>query len=145
MATIENQKRVTVEYFDAFIKGDKAWWEKNVAPEFKRHDPGLPYQVVGPAGLQQHHDVLLAGVPDLNLHIHTVLGEGDKVLACLRFKGTHKGELFGNPPTGNAIDVEVFDLFRFDVDGRMVEHWAMVDSLGLLRSLGAQRIDGARP
>ena len=47
MATIEDKKRVTLEYFDAFLKGDKAGWEKNIAPEFKRHDPGLPYEVVG--------------------------------------------------------------------------------------------------
>ena len=140
MADIEQQKRTALEYFDAFVQGDQAWWQANIAPEFKRHDPGLPYEVVGPPGLQHHHDVLLAGVPDLNLHIHTVVAEGDKVLACLRFKGTHTGELFGNPPTGNAIDVEVFDLFRFGADGRMVEHWAMVDSLGLLRQLGVSKI-----
>ncbi len=140
MADIETQKRVALEYFDAFVKGDKAWWDRNVAPEFRRHDPGLPYEVVGPPGLQHHHDILLAGVPDLNLHIHTVVAEGDRVLACLRFKGTHRGEMFGFAPTGNAIDVEVFDLFRFGDDGRLVEHWAMVDSLGLLRTLGATAI-----
>lgn len=140
MAHMEHQKRVTLAYFDAFVKGDKAWWQANIDPDFRRHDPGLPYEVVGPPGLQHHHDVLLAGVPDLNLHIHTVVAEGDKVLACLRFRGTHSGELFGNPPTGNAIDVEVFDLFRFGDDGRMIEHWAMVDSLGLLRQLGVSTI-----
>lgn len=140
MADIEQQKRTALDYFDAFVRGDRAWWQANIAPEFKRHDPGLPYEVVGPPGLQHHHDVLLAGVPDLNLHIHTVIAEGDKVLACLRFRGTHTGEMFGHPPTGNAIDVEVFDLFRFGTDGRMVEHWAMVDSLGLLRQLGASKI-----
>lgn len=136
MADKEHNKRVSVEYFDAFIKGDRAWWEANVSPDFKRHDPGLPYEVVGPAGLQHHHDVLLHGVPDLNLPIHTVMADGDKVLVCLRFRGTHKGEMFGHPPTGNAIDVEVFDLFRLD-GGKLVEHWAMVDSLGLLKALGA--------
>ena len=136
---IEKNKRVALEYFDAFVAGDKAWWEKNVAPDFRRHDPGLPYQVIGPPGLQHHHDVLLTGVPDLNLHIHTVMAENDKVLACLRFRGTHKGDFFGIAPTGNAIDVEVFDLFRFQ-GARLVEHWAMVDTLGLMRQLGVTRI-----
>jgi predicted ester cyclase len=133
---IEHNKRVALAYFTAFVKGDKAWWQDNVAAEFRRHDPGLPYQVVGPAGLQHHHDVLLRGVPDLNLPIHTALAEGDKVLVCLRFRGTHRGEFFGYQPTGNAIDVEVFDLFRL-ADGKLVEHWAMVDTLGLLKQLGA--------
>ncbi len=136
MADKQHDKRVAVEYFDAFIKGDAAWWAANVAPEFKRHDPGLPYEVVGPAGLQHHHDVILKGVPDLNLPIHIVMADDDKVLVCLRFKGTHKGEFFGHPPTGHPIDVEVFDLFRL-ADGKLVEHWAMVDTLGLLKQLGA--------
>ena len=84
--------------------------------------------------------MLLTGVPDLNLHIHTVIAEGDKVLACLRFRGTHTGELFGYQPTGNAIDVEVFDLFQLR-DGVLVEHWAMVDSIGILKALGARTLN----
>ena len=137
--SIEENKRIALEYFDAFVKGDKDWWAKHVAPGFRRHDPGLPYVVVGPKGLQHHHDVLLTGVPDLNLPIHTVVAEGDKVLVCLRFRGTHTGELFGYKPTGNAINVEVFDLFQLK-DGVLIEHWAMVDSLGILKALGARTL-----
>lgn len=139
MTDKEHNKRVARGYFDAFVKGDAAWWAANVSPRFRRHDPGLPYEVVGPPGLQHHHDVLLRGVPDLNLHIHTVMAEDDKVLACLRFRGTHAGTFFGHAPTGNAIDVEVFDLFRLE-EGMLVEHWAMVDTLGLLKQLGATAI-----
>ena len=138
--SIEVNKQICLEYFEAFVKGDKEWWVKHVAPEFRRHDPGLPYEVIGPKGLQHHHDVLLTGVPDLKLHIHTVIAEGDKVLACLRFRGTHTGELFGYKPTGNAIDVEVFDLFQLRY-GVLVEHWAMVDSLGILKALGAKALN----
>jgi len=139
MSSREHNRRVAIEYFDAFVKGDKAWWAANVSQAFRRHDPGLPYEVRGPRGLQHHHNVLLTGVPDLNLPIHTVLEDDGKVLVCLRFRGTHKGEMFGFKPTGNPIDVEVFDLFRLE-DGKLVEHWAMVDSLGLMKQLGATTI-----
>lgn len=135
MSERERNKRVAVEYFAAFVAGDAAWWRENVAPGFRRHDPSLPYEVVGPAGLRIHHDVLLTAVPDLNLPIHDVMEDEGKVLVRLRFRGTHRGELFGIAPTGNAIDVEVFDLFRLE-GGRLVEHWAMVDTLGLLKQLG---------
>lgn len=139
MSNREKNKRVAVEYFDAFVSGDEAWWAANVSPSFKRHDPGLPYEVVGPAGLRHHHNVLLAGVPDLNLPIHLVMEDDDRVLVCLRFRGTHRSEMFGCKPTGNAIDVEVFDLFRIE-NGKLVEHWAMVDSLSLMKQLGATSI-----
>ena len=112
MSNRERNKGVALKYFKAFVAGDKAWWEANVSPSFKRHDPGLPYQVIGPTGLQHHHDVLLTGVPDLNLPIYEVMEDNGKVLVRLRFRRTHKGEFFGYEPTDNAIDVEVFDLFQ---------------------------------
>jgi len=135
MSDRDQNRRVAVEYFAAFVAGDATWWRDNVSPDFRRHDPGLPYEVIGPEGLQHHHDVLLTGVPDLNLPIHDVMEDEGKVLVRLRFRGTHRGELFGVAPTGNAIDVEVFDLFRI-VGGKLAEHWAMVDTLGLFRQLG---------
>lgn len=132
-------KRVAREYFPAFVAGDRAWWERHARPDFRRHDPGLPYEVVGIEGLQRHRDALLAGVTDLNLPIHDVMeGEG-KVLVRLRCRGTHRGTLFGHAPAGGAIDVEVFDLFRLE-GGRLVEHRAMVDSLSLLKQLGASSL-----
>ena len=139
MSDREHAKQLGLQYFQAFIDGDMAWWRENVSPGFIRHDPGLPYKVVGPAGLQHHHNVLLTGVPDLNLPIHDIMEDEGKVLVRLRFRGTHRGQLFGIAATGNTIDVEVFDLFRVD-RGKLVEHWAMVDTLGLMKQLGVNSI-----
>ncbi|MBE7212265.1 MAG: ester cyclase [Gluconacetobacter diazotrophicus] len=134
--TESRNKQVARAYFPAFVSGDRAWWREHVSPDFLRHDPGLPYEVRGIPGLQHHHDVVLAGIPDLHLPIHHVMEERDHVLVRLRFRGTHTGEFAGQPPTGNPIDVEVFDLFRL-AGGRLAEHWAMVDTLSLLKQLGA--------
>ncbi len=38
--------------------------------------------------------------------------------------------------SGRSIDIAVMDLFRI-VDGRLVEHWALLDNLGLLKQVGA--------
>ena len=135
----EHNKRIALEYFEAFIVGDRPWWDRNVRPDFRRHDPGLPYEVVGIEGLQHHHEVLLTAVPDLNLPIHDVMEDDGKVLVRLRFRGTHKGDLFGHPPRGDDIDVEVFDLFRLE-GGQLAEHWAMVDTVSLLRQIGAKTL-----
>ena len=132
----ERNKRLARAYFDAFVAGDRTWWERHVRPDFTRHDPGLPYEVVGVDGLQHHHDVVLTGVPDLHLPIHDVMEDENKVLVRLRFRGTHKGEFFGYAASGARIDVEVFDLFRLE-NGLLVEHWAMVDRLSLLLQIGA--------
>jgi predicted ester cyclase len=35
---------------------------------------------------------------------------------------THRGELFGMPPSGKRIDMKDFHFFRFS-GGKIVEHW----------------------
>ncbi len=68
-----------------------------------------------------------------------MVAEGEKVLARLRVRGTHKGDLMGMPPTGRKIDIAVLDLFQIR-DGKLIEHWALLDNLGMLRQLGATSI-----
>jgi predicted ester cyclase len=40
------------------------------------------------------------------------------------------------PATGREIDIGVLDLFQIR-DGVLIEHWALLDNLGLLKQLGA--------
>ena len=48
-----------------------------------------------------------------------------------RFRGTHLGELWDLPPTGNRVALEFIDIFRVR-DGRLIEHWTSMD-IGALR------------
>ena len=77
--------------------------------------------------------------PDMALHIEDVVAEGEKVLVRLRAKGTHSGDLMGIPPTGRPIDIDVLDLLQFR-DGLLVEQWALIDNLGMLRQIGVTQI-----
>jgi len=40
------------------------------------------------------------------------------------------------PATGRRIDIDVLDLFQIR-DGVLIEHWALLDNLGMMRQLGA--------
>ena len=135
MSTTEANKQLARDYFKAFLAADEAWWAEHVAPGFRRHDPGLPFEVVGPAGVKRLAEALLPGIPDLRLPIEDVVAEGDRVLVRLRVQGTHGGDLMGVPATGRPIDIAVLDLFKIQ-DARLVEHWALLDNLGLLRQIG---------
>ena len=139
MATTDDNKQLVREYFRAFLQRDEAWWCAHVAPSFVRHDPGLPFEVRGPEGVRQLADALLPGIPDMELPIEDLVAEGEKVLARLRVKGTHRGELMGLPATGKRIDIAVLDLFQIR-DGMLIEHWALLDNLGMLRQLGVTSI-----
>lgn len=139
MGDRDADKQLCRDYFDAFRRADEAWWAKNIAPDFIRHDPGLPFEVRGPAGLKALAEALLPGIPDIELPIENVVAEGGKVLVHLRVVGTHGGPLMGLPATGRRIDIGVMDLFRI-ADGVLVEHWALLDNLGLLKQLGVTAI-----
>jgi steroid delta-isomerase-like uncharacterized protein len=64
-------------------------------------------------------------VPDLSAKIHNLIAEGDYVAMWNTATGTHKGELFGTPPSGKRIFMKDFHFFRF-FDGKIVEHWNQI-------------------
>lgn len=132
----EGDKRLVRAYFDAFRDRDEAWWDRFIAPDFVRHDPGLDFEVRGPTGVVKLGEVLHSGLSDIAMPINEVIAEGDRVLARLRFQGRHTGEFQGIPATGRAVDIVVMDYFRI-ADGRLVEHWALVDNLTMLKQIGA--------
>ena len=136
MTTQETNKQLCREYFQAFLARDTGWMARHIAPEFVRHDPGLPFEVRGPNGVAQLHDALLPAFPDMELPLLDFVAEGDKVLVRLKVKGTHTGAFGEMPATGKQIDIDVLDLFQFN-DGVLVEHWALLDNLGMLKQLGA--------
>ena len=135
MSETDENKQLARDYFTAFLAADERWWRNHIASDFRRHDPGLPFEVVGPEGVKRLADLLLPGIPDLELPIEDMVAEGEKVLVRLRVRGTHGGDLMGIAATGRKIDIGVLDLFQFR-GGRLIEHWASIDNLGLLRQIG---------
>jgi predicted ester cyclase len=136
MNTLEFNKQICRDYFSAFLKRDEDWMKQHIAADFVRHDPGLPFQVKGPEGVLQLHDALLPAFPDMTLPLEDFVAEGEKVLVRLRVKGTHLGPFGDMAASGRKIDIGVLDLFQIR-DGVLVEHWALLDNLGMLKQLGA--------
>ena len=101
-----------------------------------RHDPGLPFEVRGPAGVKQLHDALMPAFPDMKLPLEDFVAEGEKVLVRLRVQGTHTGAFGDMAATGRKIDIGVLDLFQIR-GGMLIEHWALLDNLGMMKQLGA--------
>jgi len=136
MDTLELNKQLCRDYFTAFLKRDEDWMRRHIAADFVRHDPGLPFQVKGPEGVLQLHDALLPAFPDMSLPLEDFVAEGEKVLVRLRVLGTHLGPFGDMAASGRKIDIGVLDLFQIR-DGVLIEHWALLDNLGMLKQLGA--------
>jgi predicted ester cyclase len=72
----------------------------------------------------------------MELPLQDFVAEGEKVLVRLRVQATHTGAFGDMAATGRRIDIGVLDLFQIR-DGVLVEHWALLDNLGMLKQLGA--------
>ena len=137
--SLETDKQIVRDYFKAFLAKDVAWFKEHIEPGFRRHDPGLPFEVVGPEGVERLADFLLPAIPDMRLDLDDVVAEDGKVAVRLWIRGTHRGELAGIAPTNKPVEVGVMDLFHLR-GGKLSEHWALFDNLGMLRQLGITSI-----
>ena len=106
--------------------------EEFFAPDFVSHNtpPGLPD---GVEGVKRFFGMFRAALSDLEVSIDELVAEGDRVAVATTTTGTHQGELFGIAATGRRVAVTGVDVVR--VDGKIVEHRGLTDTVGLLRQL----------
>lgn len=75
--------------------------------------------------------------PDWQVTIRDAASDGETV--AVRWEGlvTHAGPFYGIPPTGRQVAVSGINMYRVSGD-RISREWEQMDSLGLLRQLGAE-------
>jgi steroid delta-isomerase-like uncharacterized protein len=104
-------------------------------PEYVNHSPGAPTLPRGREGVVIVVEALRRGMPDLNYEIEDMVVGQDSVAVRTTLTGTHRGELFGLPPTGQRINVTQMTFERFR-EGQIVAHHRLTDELAMLRQLG---------
>jgi steroid delta-isomerase-like uncharacterized protein len=135
MSTDAN-KAIIRRHFEAiWNQGHLAVADEIVAPTYVSHFP-LPGQPPGIAGFKYAVQLLRTSFPDLHLTIDDLIAEGDKVVARLTARGTHLATFRGIPATGQAVTWTGIRIFRI-AEGKIVEHWANWDDLGLVQQLGS--------
>jgi steroid delta-isomerase-like uncharacterized protein len=95
-------------------------------------------------GLAEARHVMnwLFGVfPDHRFDVEDAVADGDKVAVRGTCSATHEGELWGIAPTGERFAVQQAHWFRV-ADGKVAEHWAVRDDLGMMRQLGVMPPQG---
>ena len=121
--------------------GDEGFNKRNVSLSDEIYDQDVFYfepaagEVRGLEALKDFVKSWLAAFPDAQLTIDEQVAEADRVATRWTFVGTHEGKFRGVMPTGKSIKMRAMYFYRFG-GGKVVEIWAMVDSLGLLRQLG---------
>ena len=132
--SIEDNKAVAKRAVEAINAGDFSLLESLVAPDGADHavPPGMPPTRDSAI---QFLTMFRAAFPDLHYTLEDVIAEGDRVVQRATASGTMKGEFLGMPATGKSATWSEIHIVRVQ-DGKIVEHWASVDQLGMLQQLG---------
>ncbi|MCA1697781.1 MAG: ester cyclase [Actinobacteria bacterium] len=73
--------------------------------------------------------------PNVVRELHELIADGDTVVACWTNTATHADQIMGIPPSGRPLKISGADIHRL-CDGRMAEHWHVVEELRMLQQLG---------
>ncbi len=72
---------------------------------------------------------------DWRMTVDEMIAEGDRVMVCWTFFGTHEGEYSGLPATHKQVTYSGINIFRI-ADGKIAEIWDISDRLWLWQQLG---------
>jgi steroid delta-isomerase-like uncharacterized protein len=85
--------------------------------------------------VSRYYQETRAAFPDQRNELIAMYHADDAVIIEFWLRGTHKGELRGIPPTGQAFECKVVALFLFDED-RLVCERVYFDAATILTQLG---------
>ena len=132
----ERNKALARAEFEIWSTGELDRLDDLVADDVVHHDPYDPHAADGLEGLKKTIELNRTAFPDMRIEIEDQVAEGDKVVTRWVATMTHEGNLGGAEPTGKRVTLAGTTIERFE-NGKVVESWRSMDTLGLLRQIGA--------
>jgi steroid delta-isomerase-like uncharacterized protein len=134
MSETENKQLLRRYYEEVVMEGRLDVLDTMARVDYVEHNP-FPGHGQGLEGLRERAKTLFTALKQ-RFTLELLIGEGDKVAVLWTTRGRHVGDFIGLPPTGKSYTIQGIDIFQFR-DGRMAEHWDVVDIYGFLSQIGA--------
>jgi steroid delta-isomerase-like uncharacterized protein len=112
-------------YSDVWNRWDEASVDELLADDFVFRG-SLGDDVRGRHGFRRYRDKVRAAFPDFDNEVIDLVVAPGRAAARLRYRGHHRGEILGIPPTGAFITYSGAAFFTA-VDGRLAEVWVLGD------------------
>jgi predicted SnoaL-like aldol condensation-catalyzing enzyme len=107
MADTERNKQTIARLFDAFRAGDVDAFDELIAEDYVQHNPQAGN------GLQAVKE-FFRPVGPVDVDVYRVIAEGDLVAAHSHYK---------------TFKMAAVDVWRFDDDGKLIEHWDVLQEV----------------
>lgn len=136
--SLQNREIINSNY-QKLNNGDFAGWLADISEDASNHG-----EKVGRTGFAMVLEDIYQTFPDFSFEIVDLAAEGDSVVVRTMVKGTHLGTgqisinggmLVGVEPTGRSFTVEHIHWYKLR-DGKIVEHYATRDDIGMMQQLG---------
>jgi predicted ester cyclase len=124
-------ERIPLEVINS---GNYGLLDELLATDFVEHTP-FPGFAPTRDGFKQSLKAIRSAFPDVRYTIESSIACGNEVVHYLKATGTMTGEYMGVQPTGKHAEWTEIHIGR-GVNGRLTEHWSIVDMLGMLVQLG---------
>ena len=137
---MSEENKATVQRFleEGFGQGKTELVDEVLHSDFVCYDPNSESgEIRGAETIKGEIEYFRQAVPDLTYTVEDQVAEGDEVVTRYTVSGTHQGEFFGIPGTGNRIEFTGINIDRFDESSKLVEEWPEYDLLGAMRQIGA--------
>jgi len=131
----DDNKSLNLRWIQAFNERDWASEAACRTPDYVAHVPGAPVPLDA-AGWATFVRAFTTAFPDAQISLNGSIGDRDMVASRWTITGTHRGEFQGVPATGRQVTMAGIDVSRV-VDGKVDEHWAQFDVIGVLQQIGA--------
>ncbi len=94
-----------------------------------------PENVVGIDAFKAYYQNYLTGFSDVSFTVTDLFGQEDNIVKRWNFKGTHTGDFFGIPATGNTVDINGVTIVKMK-DGKIAQEEDILDNLEFMQQLG---------
>jgi predicted ester cyclase len=120
--------------YRAFSDQNPDLLDQAVVPDWK-DIPLAPGQGPGPEGFKPIIRSVIAAFPDVRITIQDIVQTPGKIGVRAEMTGTHRGALFGIPPTGKAVKFRIHEFHALDGE-RVTTSWHLEDWFSLFLQIG---------
>jgi steroid delta-isomerase-like uncharacterized protein len=134
-ARAEHKAIVRRLYEEVFNTGNLDRADLFIADNYVDHDPPVPELPSGIEGFKAVLTMFRTAFSDLHFTVEEMIVEGDRAVARVTMRGTHRERFMGISRTGKLVKITGIDIYRI-ANGRIVEHWGTFDRMGLMQQFG---------
>jgi NAD(P)H-dependent FMN reductase/predicted ester cyclase len=107
-----------------------------IHPEYSIEHADFQDDKKGPDKIKELARDMFEAFPDMETEIEEIIPNQERIAVRWTMRGTHKGSRYGEAPTGKEVEMKGMEFLKFE-EGKIKEHNAVSDTLGLKKQIGA--------